>query len=121
MFCYFLDSPFVLIKEKKTWEDALYYCRDKHTDLASVVDEETQAWAELEAKRAETTFVWLGLRYTCTLEFWFWAGDHRVEFHRWDPGNKTEECDMSGAMDTREEHLWFSKIDYEKFNFICAK
>lgn len=111
----------MLIKKNKTWEDALYYCRNKHRDLASILDDETQAWAELEAKEAKTAFVWLGLHYTCTLEFWFWVDDHRMKFHRWVPEEKTEDCDRSVAMETKEEYHWFSKSDDEKFNFICAK
>ncbi|XP_038573206.1 fucolectin-1-like isoform X2 [Micropterus salmoides] len=115
------DPPFVLINESKTWEEALYYCRDNYMDLASIVDEDTQAWAELEAKKANTPFVWLGLHYTCTLEFWFWVDDQRLDFNRWKPEKKRGDCGMSGAMETREEHLWFSTSDYETFYFICAK
>uniref|UniRef100_A0A8C9X751 C-type lectin domain-containing protein n=1 Tax=Sander lucioperca TaxID=283035 RepID=A0A8C9X751_SANLU len=114
-------SSFELVKEKKTWVDALYYCRDNGMDLASIVDEDTQVWAELEARKADTPFVWLGLRYTCTLNFWFWVDDQHLEFNRWAPNSKIEECDMSVAMDRKEDHLWYSKLDNETFNFICAK
>lgn len=111
----------MLIKENKTWEDALYFCRDRCMDLASILDEEDQAWAELEAKSATTPFVWLGLHYTCTLDLWFWVEGHCLEFNRWAPENKTEECDMSATMMTTEDHLWVTKFDYETFNFLCAK
>ncbi|KAI3374196.1 hypothetical protein L3Q82_006061 [Scortum barcoo] len=97
----------------------LYYCRDHHTDLASILDKETQTWAGLEARKAETDFVWLGLRYTCTLEFWFWVEDHLLDFTHWAQANPVEECDMSVAMDTKEENHWFSKNDTDKLNFIC--
>lgn len=115
----FTDSPFVLVKENKTWEDALYYCRDKHRDLASILDQETQAWAELEAEEAQTDLVWLGLHYTCILEFWFWVEDHRLDFSRL--ADETTECDRSAAMERNEDHRWFSMSDYDKFNFICLK
>ncbi|XP_034729903.1 macrophage mannose receptor 1-like [Etheostoma cragini] len=115
------ESPFELVKEKMRWEDALYYCRDRDMDLASIVDEETQYWADLEAQKADTPFVWLGLRYTCTLNFWFWVDDQRLEFNRWAPNSPKEECDMSVAMEKQEDHFWHSKPDNETFNFICAK
>lgn len=90
-------------------------------DLASILDKEAQAWAELIAKKAETPFVWLGLRYTCTLEFWFWVEDRGLDYNRWAPNEKTEGCNISVAMETKDNYLWFSKSDNEKFNFICAK
>ncbi|TNN36151.1 Snaclec agglucetin subunit beta-1 [Liparis tanakae] len=115
-----MDSPFKLIAENKTWEAALNFCRDHHTHLASIVSEEHQAWAELEAANATSPFVWLGLRYTCTLEFWFWVQDIRVDFTHWDQNNRMGDCDMSGAMENQENHLWSSQPATSTFNFICT-
>lgn len=111
----------MLIKQKKTWANALEYCRANHMDLASILDEEEQALAELEVKKANTDFVWLGLHYTCVLEFWFWVADYPLSFDHWAPGHKKEECDISVAMNTTEDHQWFSKCVYDKFNFLCEK
>ncbi|XP_030259820.1 uncharacterized protein LOC115573250 [Sparus aurata] len=115
------ESPFELIKEKKTWEHALEYCRERKMDLATILDEDDQTLAELEARRADTPFLWLGLHYTCILEVWFWVADHRLEFNRWAPGEKTGDCDRSAVMERAEGHKWFSKSDYDEFNFICQK
>ncbi|XP_072250861.1 uncharacterized protein [Leuresthes tenuis] len=115
------ESPFVLIKKKMMWEDALYYCRDNYEDLASVLNEDAQAFAELEAEKADTDFVWLGLHFTCTLQFWFWVDDHRLQFKRWHNDTETADCAMSGAMEKREDHYWVVKSDFDAYNFICAK
>ncbi|KAL4009296.1 hypothetical protein ACER0C_003148 [Sarotherodon galilaeus] len=118
-FCY--DDNMILIHEEKTWEEALYYCREKHHDLASITNRQEQAWLQEKAKNASTTFVWLGLRYTCTLGFWFWVTDDVIGYNNWDSKRKVDACGMSGAMDTAGEQKWVSKPDDNKFNFFCSK
>ncbi|CAK6954294.1 snaclec convulxin subunit beta-like [Scomber scombrus] len=113
------DSPFVLVKQNMTWENALYYCRDNDMDLASITDKYIQVWAKLEAEKADTEFVWLGLHYTCTLEFWFWVNGHDLKFDKWAQGEKTEDCGMSAVMD--KNGTWFRGRDNDTFNFICTK
>uniref|UniRef100_A0A671Z2F1 C-type lectin domain-containing protein n=1 Tax=Sparus aurata TaxID=8175 RepID=A0A671Z2F1_SPAAU len=120
-FIYFVASPFQLIMENKTWEHALEYCRERNMDLATILSEDDQTLAELEARKADTPFLWLGLHYTCILEVWFWVADHRLEFNRWAPGEKTGDCDRSAVIERAEGHKWFSKSDYDEFNFICQE
>ncbi|XP_034385102.1 macrophage mannose receptor 1-like [Cyclopterus lumpus] len=114
-------STFELIRINKTWVDALDYCRARGTTLASIVDEDTQTWAELQASNSNSPFVWLGLRYTCTLDFWFWVENLPVTFRHWAPNGTIDDCDMSGAMEKHENHLWFSKSAASAFNFLCIK
>ncbi|XP_045898734.1 C-type mannose receptor 2-like [Micropterus dolomieu] len=111
----------ILIKENKTWEEALYYCRENYSDLVSITNPHQQRWVQERAKNASTDFVWLGLRYTCTLDFWFWVSNDVVNYTNWAPGEKTDGCGMSGAMDGGGQHQWFKNLDNNKFNFICSK
>uniref|UniRef100_A0A668VH02 C-type lectin domain-containing protein n=1 Tax=Oreochromis aureus TaxID=47969 RepID=A0A668VH02_OREAU len=108
-------------KENKTWEEALNYCREKHHDLVSISNPEEQRWVQERAKNASTPFVWLGLRYSCTLDLWFWINDNRVCYERWASGGRNEDCDMSAAMTTGGQHEWVSQKKNETFNFICIK
>uniref|UniRef100_A0A3B3YWA5 C-type lectin domain-containing protein n=1 Tax=Poecilia mexicana TaxID=48701 RepID=A0A3B3YWA5_9TELE len=117
--CY--DDNVILIKENKTWEDALTYCRDHHHDLVTITNMEDQKWIQEKVKNASTDYVWMGLRYTCTLDFWFWVSDEVVRYKNWAKGEPMDDCDMSGAMETGGEHKWMKKNDLEKFNFICSK
>ncbi|XP_025761218.1 putative C-type lectin domain family 20 member A isoform X2 [Oreochromis niloticus] len=105
-FCY--DDKLILIRENKTWEEALNYCRQKHHDLVSISNPEEQRWVQERAKNASTPFVWLGLRYSCFLDLWFWVGDELVCYERWASGGKTEDCSMSAAMTTGGQHEWVS-------------
>lgn len=116
-FCY--DEEMVLIKKNKTWEDALYYCREHHYDLVSITGPDQQEMVQEKAKMAESPFVWAGLRYTCTLDFWFWVTDEVVDYKNWASSGKINDCDMSGAVDSGGQHEWFSKIDSMEFNFMC--
>ncbi|XP_042258124.1 macrophage mannose receptor 1-like [Thunnus maccoyii] len=118
-FCY--DDKVILINENKTWEEALYYCREKYRDLVSITNPDEQSWVEKRAKIADSPFVWLGLRYTCTLDFWFWVSDEVVSYKNWASPGQKDECDMSGAMDRGGQHQWIRHLDNEKFNFICSK
>ncbi|XP_028261649.1 C-type mannose receptor 2-like [Parambassis ranga] len=117
--CY--EDKVILVKQNKTWEEALEHCRQYHYELASITDLNQQRWIQDRAKQADTEHVWMGLRYTCTLGFWFWITDEVVSYKNWAPNGQRDECDMSGAMETKGQHKWISKPDGEMFNFICFK
>uniref|UniRef100_A0A3P9JLU3 C-type lectin domain-containing protein n=1 Tax=Oryzias latipes TaxID=8090 RepID=A0A3P9JLU3_ORYLA len=113
------DDHVILIKEDRTWEEALYYCRHHHHDLVTITNMDEQRWVQEKTKNASSPFVWTGLRYTCSLGFWFWVSDEVVHYKNWASPEQVNECDMSGAMETGGEHKWFKKHDEEKFNFFC--
>ncbi|XP_038145926.1 fucolectin-5-like [Cyprinodon tularosa] len=106
-----IESPFKLININKTWEDSRSYCRANHRGLATILDEQLQFFAAMEAEKANSPFAWIGLRFVCNKPVWFWADNCTIDY---------EVCDISGAMETKGQHKWFSKSDTEKFNFICA-
>ncbi|XP_013879273.1 C-type mannose receptor 2 [Austrofundulus limnaeus] len=114
--CY--EDKTILITENKTWEEALYYCRVHHHDLVTITNLDEQRWVQEKTKKASTPFVWTGLRYTCTLDFWFWVSDEVVSYKNWVSDGQMEDCDMSGAMETGGQHQWFKRSDSEEFNLF---
>lgn len=110
----------VLIKESKTWEEALKHCKRYQYDLVSITNPDQQRLVQVRAEKAETDYVWMGLRYTCVLDLWFWDSDNLVCYENWASGGKSDRCDESGAMDKKGPHEWFGRSKDEELNFICA-
>ncbi|XP_042368633.1 macrophage mannose receptor 1-like [Plectropomus leopardus] len=114
--CY--DDKVILIKEKKTWNDALDYCRKNHSDLVSITNPHQQRWVQERAKKANTSHVWMGLHYACFMDLWFWVNDCVVCYDNWAPGGRQQGCDRAAAMD--KEGKWFKMSENDTFNFICT-
>uniref|UniRef100_A0A671XGP0 C-type lectin domain-containing protein n=1 Tax=Sparus aurata TaxID=8175 RepID=A0A671XGP0_SPAAU len=115
------NKTLILINENKTWEEAINHCRENYKDLISITDAEQQRWVQERAKDASSSHIWLALRFTCILEAWFWVTDERVDYKNWASQVKTDDCNMSGAMETGGEHKWYKEDDMMKFNFFCSK
>lgn len=64
------SSQYHLIKEPKTWLNALSYCRESFTDLVSIRDEEQNE----KVRKTKGTFpnnTWIGLKR----DSWEWSDD----------------------------------------------
>ncbi|XP_045063890.1 macrophage mannose receptor 1-like [Coregonus clupeaformis] len=120
--CY--DDELVLVLENKTWSEALWHCRDLDMELVSAHNQNIQHWVRQRAKNASTPFVWLGLRYTCTLDFWFWVNGEESCYHNWADGEGyntgKEQCGNTGAIQ-RDGGQWVGLPETMRFNFICSK
>uniref|UniRef100_A0A8C8BT22 C-type lectin domain-containing protein n=1 Tax=Oncorhynchus tshawytscha TaxID=74940 RepID=A0A8C8BT22_ONCTS len=119
--CY--DDELVLVSENKTWSEALWHCRDQNMELVSAHNQNIQHWVQQRAKKASTPFVWLGLRYTCTLDIWFWVNGEESCYHNWADGEgyntMKEQCGNMGAIQ-KDWGQWVGKSETERFNFICS-
>uniref|UniRef100_A0A3Q2TGV1 C-type lectin domain-containing protein n=1 Tax=Fundulus heteroclitus TaxID=8078 RepID=A0A3Q2TGV1_FUNHE len=107
-------------EENKTWEEALSYCRHHHHDLVTITNLEEQRWVQEKAKKASTPFVWLGLRFNCSLKFWFWVCREAVPHRNQSSDGQMDDCNVSGAMEAGGQHLWFQRDGGEELNFICS-
>lgn len=111
----------ILVDDPMTWERALTHCRENRSELVSVTNAENQTSVQEIAKAAGGRHVWMGLRYSCTLDLWFWVSNKAVKYENWEPGTGKDDCDMSGAMATGGKHKWSKKSANKKFSFICFK
>ncbi|XP_041654604.1 macrophage mannose receptor 1-like [Cheilinus undulatus] len=108
------NVTFVLAPTTMSWSDAVIYCREHHTDLASVRNmEENQKIKEL----ASGLFVWIGL----SRESWKWVDGSRSTFRYWgvtQPNNQfgKETC---VAADFGNSGKWEDCQCHYKRAFIC--
>ncbi|XP_072553634.1 C-type mannose receptor 2-like isoform X2 [Paramormyrops kingsleyae] len=119
--CY--DDNLILVNSNMTWNEALNYCRTNYSDLVSVHNEEIQYWVSRRAEKASTEHVWLGLRFSCSLNFWFWVSAENVCYQNWAPNNISNNnfCGNTGAVQSKDPHYWVSLPETKELNFICTK
>ncbi|XP_063055896.1 uncharacterized protein LOC134449716 [Engraulis encrasicolus] len=79
--------PYVLVEEEKTWADAQRYCREKHTDLASVRNqaENDKIYSDIHSRLVAESYSWIGL----FRDAWEWSDGSSSSFRHWAPGPKT--------------------------------
>ncbi|KAK2908974.1 hypothetical protein Q8A67_004811 [Cirrhinus molitorella] len=108
------QSP-LFLGEKKTWEEALEYCRTHHTDLASITTKRQLELIKHETTESQTESVWTGLRYL--VGQWFWVSNKPL-------GNQISvpECPAQpfscGARNTKTDK-WENRDCAEKLSFLC--
>ncbi|XP_066513156.1 macrophage mannose receptor 1-like [Hoplias malabaricus] len=82
---------YVFVNENKTWTEAQSYCRQTHTDLATVNNMEEMKNLNTTLKDKTTSSVWIGLNRGNTGR-WLWSladGDlyrEGEEYRNWDSG-----------------------------------
>lgn len=78
-FCYSVH----VVREEKTWEEALEYCREHHRDLASITSKTELMLIQRELNKNDTTErVWMGLRFLAGS--WMWTDGRRLRYKAWD-------------------------------------
>ncbi|XP_034554145.1 macrophage mannose receptor 1 [Notolabrus celidotus] len=113
----------ILIKKNLTWIDAMTYCRMHHVDLVHITSKHIQEKVAEKAKNSTSPHVWLGLRYTCHLNFWFWTNSRNGCYQNWAPGQGSDgkyDCDTTGAIEATGGQQWVGLSQTQKLNFICS-
>ncbi|KAM8733928.1 uncharacterized protein AB9X84_022879 [Acanthopagrus schlegelii] len=113
----------ILIKKNMTWIEAMSYCRKHHIDLVHITTRDGQARVAEKARNATSPYVWLGLRYTCSFNFWFWISSGTNCYLNWAQGQGPEgkyDCGATGAIEATGGQQWVGLPETEKLNFICS-
>ena len=103
--------PYVLVTDSnKKWADAQRYCREKHTDLASVRNEtETEKIKEVLGGTHEA---WIGL----FRDAWEWSDGSTSSFRHWETGEPSSD---GFCAQTTSSGQWNDVGCQHRLNFIC--
>ncbi|XP_037639958.1 C-type mannose receptor 2 [Sebastes umbrosus] len=118
----FPTGNLILIQENMTWIEAMDYCREHHIDLVQITTKDIQGKVAEMANNATSPHVWLGLRYTCKFNFWFWTKSTTGCYQNWAPGQGSEgkyDCGATGAIEATGRQQWVGLPETEQLNFIC--
>lgn len=106
----------ILVKENKTWEEALEYCRTHHRTLLTLKSDWRLQLSGQEASPGQTASVWTGLRFIDG-KWWWVSGDMCSN------GFLPDICPAPryrcGAHNSNS-HFWENRDCTEKLNFLCS-
>ncbi|XP_024865340.2 macrophage mannose receptor 1-like [Kryptolebias marmoratus] len=121
------DQKLVLVKENKTWEEALGHCRSlggvssasgiwiHRYDLVTLISKDDHDYAREQAQQATTDEVWTGLRYLG--HKWFWVAGEWA-WYKDIPSCPAGRC---GVLEKNSTTLFGIKDCSQRRNFFCYK
>lgn len=109
-----------VVRERKSWEEALVHCRNAGGKLASLVSETEVLLAKTEIQKANISGrVWIGLHFLSSN--WSWVNGDRLKYRGWAPGDLEHQCPYwsraCGALTA--DGQWVNWGCEEKLHFIC--
>nr|XP_006119616.1 macrophage mannose receptor 1 [Pelodiscus sinensis] len=76
------DSSYLVIRSKMKWEEARQNCKDKSSELASILDPYSQSFMWLQVLEYGEP-VWIGLNSNVTNRNYQWIDKWRMEYSKW--------------------------------------
>ncbi|CAB1346141.1 unnamed protein product, partial [Coregonus sp. 'balchen'] len=105
-------GSFVIVKEPMTWREAQRYCRENHTDLASVRNQnENQEICNV----ANGSNVWIGL----FKDTWEWSDQSNSSFRYWGDGEANNTDKRCAAWNRSPSGRWIDRECLMKCPFVC--
>ncbi|XP_076145743.1 C-type mannose receptor 2-like [Alosa pseudoharengus] len=105
--------PYVLVTDKKKWADAQRYCREKHTDLASVRNQAEND--QIEEVRGRVNGAWIGL----FRDTWEWSDGSNSSFRHWNTGEPSYDGGADKCTEITPSGQWYDAPCSRSQNFIC--
>uniref|UniRef100_A0A673KTG5 C-type lectin domain-containing protein n=1 Tax=Sinocyclocheilus rhinocerous TaxID=307959 RepID=A0A673KTG5_9TELE len=108
---------FVLVEELKTWAEAQSYCREKHTDLATVQSDEDRAKLNEAADAVSFRSVaWIGFYKVV----WRWSHQNTIiRYAKWDYSEPDLPKTHEACATINENGQWSDTYCTELKYFFC--
>ena len=74
------------IDDKVTWQDAQSYCRERHSDLATISNMRDNNITLDSITNSAENDVWIGLNNNNPHGAWRWSGSSNASFYNWKEG-----------------------------------
>ena len=100
-----------------SWSDAQTYCRQKHTDLATIDDQ--AELAELLTFPNFKEVMWIGLYRKTVTSPWIWSDQSKSEFRFWSSGQPNNSGGNQLCVLIYSDGSWNDEVCLEKWPFIC--
>nr|XP_055057221.1 macrophage mannose receptor 1-like [Misgurnus anguillicaudatus] len=112
--CYNITSGYIRIRVLKNWTDAQSYCRQYHTDLATIHNSEEQNKL-YTAVGDNWSWVWIGL----FRDSWQWSDQWNLAFRNWATAQQFQSYGDCAAMSTTDSGKWVQYSCDQQYHFIC--
>ncbi|XP_051989316.1 macrophage mannose receptor 1-like isoform X2 [Xyrauchen texanus] len=110
--CYNESTGYNMVNVWKNWTEAQSYCRQYHTDLATIRSSEEQN--QLNSIVGQGPWVWIGL----FLDSWEWSDQWSLFFRYWATGQPSQGSDCVGML-TNDSGRWVPDSCDLQRPFVC--
>ncbi|GAA6230354.1 lithostathine-2-like [Lates japonicus] len=113
---HFFCFNMTLVEQRHTWENAMQHCRQRQSNLSSLLSKTERLLVMREVRDAGLTgLVWTGLRYLGGSWLWVDASPLAGDWH--EGGNQCPKQNRCGALNAEGE--WVTQDCKEEHSFIC--
>ncbi|XDV19499.1 hypothetical protein PO909_024964 [Leuciscus waleckii] len=101
-----------------SWSDAQTYCRQKHTDLATI-DDQAEIAELLTFPNFIYEYMWIGLYRKTATSPWIWSDQSKSEFRFWRSGQPNNYGGNQLCVHIYPDGSWNDWDCLDKMAFIC--